>query len=93
MITETPTMLKVSMAESQNPMEPMNRVAAPQSSPSHLPPSLNPNNDAAAATKGQGSQSRNVSIPARPVSMTLEIGLKNQAKVSAVHSKMSSIGF
>ena len=91
-ITETPTTLKVSIVESQNPLRPMNSVAAPQNRPSHMPPSLSPNIDTAATTKGQGSQSRNVSIPARPVSMTSEIGLKNQAKVSPIHSNKLSIG-
>ena len=92
MITETPTTLKVSIAESQNPLRPMNRTAEPQNSPSHLPPSRSPSIDAAATTKGQGSQSRNASIPARPASMKSETGLKNQAKASPVHPKKSSIG-
>ena len=90
--TETPSKLKVTIAESQNPLKPMNRVPAPQNSPSRQPPSLSPNIEVAATTTGQGSQRRNVSIPARPVSMTSEIGLKNQPKVSPIHSNKSSIG-
>ena len=73
-------------------MRPMNRVAAPQNSPSHLPPSLIPSIDAAATTKGQGSHSRSAFIPARPVSITPEIGLKNQAEESPNQSKSVSIG-
>ena len=91
-ITETPTTLRVSMAESQKPLKAMNRVAPPQNNPSHLPPSLRPNIADATTTKGQGSQMRSVSIPARPVSMTFEIGLKNQADASPNHSKSLSIG-
>ena len=91
-ITETTRTLIVSIAESQYPLKPMNRVAAAQNSPSHLPPSLNPNIAATATTTIQGSQRRNVSNPARPVSITSEIGLKNQARLSPNHSKEVSIG-
>ena len=91
-ITETPTTLNVTIAESQNPFMPMNKTATPLNSPSHRPTSMNPNIDAEATTKGQGSQSRNVSMPASPASMTSDMGLKNQAKASPIHSKKTSIG-
>ena len=92
MNTDTPTTLRVIMAESQYPFSPIHSVAAPQKRPSHLPPSLNPVNPATATTTGQGSHSRKESISSNPQSMTSESGLKNHAKVSPTQSKNVSMG-
>ena len=70
----------------------MNSAARPQNSPIDLPPSLSPSSDTPTTTKDHGSQSRNASIPSRAASMTVEIGLKSQAKASPIHLKKSSIG-
>ena len=91
-IADTTRTLIVTIAESQNPIRPMNSAPAPENSPSRQPPSLSPRIVPAATTTGQGSHSRNASIPASPASMTSEIGSKNQAKLSPTHSKKPSIG-